>query len=233
LRELLNFNFRNLSVMPRRGREQAPQSAFRDPMCYLLMSLVVVKKAAGMVTIQSKFIGDFKLGDNVCYNLDVVGVLYRRFNLAEGAERRLLCKPIIVLLASVVEAALYDFHKRVKLFTVEGVKNLTTETINYIRGAKIDDFAKYIDSAKRQKLFGSADDEFYEKMHDLRKLRNRIHIQNEKNAAPRDERNAFTPEAKRRAEQVVEKTLKTLSAKFSRDHDQVGDFILPWTAHFD
>jgi hypothetical protein len=80
-----------------------------------------------MVTIESKFIGDFKVGDNINYNLEVLAVLYNRFNNAGPAQRRLLCKPIIILLAAIVEAALYDFHKRVKFFTIEGAANLTAE----------------------------------------------------------------------------------------------------------
>lgn len=185
-----------------------------------------------MIAIESKFIGDFKIGDNISYNLNVVEVLYDKFDDSEADDRRLLCKPIVMLLASVTEAVLYDFHKRVKTFTIEGVKNLTVDAIDHIRLAKIDDFAKYIDSARKQKLFGDADSAFYGRMHDVRNLRNRIHIQNEKKYLPRDEFNAFTLEAKILAEQVAEKTLKVLASNFARDHDHVAVFWLPWEAHF-
>jgi hypothetical protein len=185
-----------------------------------------------MITIESKFIGDFKLGDNICHNLNVAEVLYDKFEDSDADDRRLLCKPIIVLLASIVEAVLYDFHKRVKTLTIEGVKNLTADAIDYIRFAEIDDFAKYIDSARKQKLFGHADKALYERMHDVRKLRNRVHIQNEKKYVPRDEYDAFTLEAKLLTEQVVEKTLRTLATNFARDHDYVSEFVLPWNAHF-
>ena len=66
-----------------------------------------------MVTIESKFIGDFKIGDNINCNLEILALLYDRFNGGDQQQRRLLCKPIVVLLASIVEAVLYDFHKRV------------------------------------------------------------------------------------------------------------------------
>jgi hypothetical protein len=59
-----------------------------------------------MVTIESKFIGDFKLGDNICYNLNVAEVLFDKFEDSDADDRRLLCKPIIVLLASILEAVL-------------------------------------------------------------------------------------------------------------------------------
>jgi hypothetical protein len=185
-----------------------------------------------MVTIESKFIGDFKIGDNVNYNFEILALLYERFNSGNQQQRRLLCKPIIILLASILEAVLYDFHKRVKLFTIEGVQNLAADAINNIRAAKIDDFAKYIDSAKKQKLFGKANAAFYERMHDVRRIRNRIHIQNEKNELPRDDRDAFTPDQKVLAEQVVEKTLRVLASDFARDKDYVAAFKLPWNAHY-
>jgi len=184
-----------------------------------------------MVTIESKFIGDFKVGDNI-YNLELLALLYDCFSGGNQQQQRLLCKPIIVLLASIVEAVLYDFHKRVKLFTIEGVQNLAAEAINHIRATKIDDFAKYIDSAKKQKLFGKANAAFYERMHDIRRLRNRIHIHNDKNDPPRDERNAFTIDNKVLAEQVLEKTLRVLASDFARDKDHVAHFRLPWNAHF-
>jgi hypothetical protein len=185
-----------------------------------------------MIAIESKFIGNFKLGDNVCYNLDIISVLYNRFEGSKPSDRLLLCKPIVLILASIVEAVLYDFHKRVRTFTVEGVKNLALDAVNHIRLASIDDFAKYIDSARKQRLFGDADMTFYERMHDLRKLRNRIHIQNENTYAPRDESDAFDIEAKVLAEQVVEKTIRVLASNFARDHDYVAEFRLPWSSHF-
>jgi hypothetical protein len=185
-----------------------------------------------MVTIESKFIGDFKLGDNINRNLEILELLYNQFDGSDDDDRRLLCKPIILLLASIVEAVLYDLHTRIKLFTREGVQNLTTSAINYIRLAKIDDFAKYIDSAKKHNLFDDADKSFYEQMHEIRRLRNRIHIQNEKKDLPRDEYQAFTTDKKRLTERVLEKTLLTLADKFSRDQDHVESFSLPWDTHF-
>jgi hypothetical protein len=185
-----------------------------------------------MVKIKSKFIGDFKIGDNINYNLEILALLYDRFNNGDQKQRRLLCKPIIVLLASILEAALYDFHKRVRLFTFEGVQNLTVETINYIRASKIDDFEKYIESSKKQKLFGKSNEAFYERMHDVRRLRNRIHIQNKKNELPRDDRDVFTSPKKVLTEQVLEKTLRVLASDFARDKDYVAEFTLPWNAHY-
>jgi hypothetical protein len=66
-----------------------------------------------MVIIQSKFIGDFVIGDNIVQNLKVLALLYEQFNNSNAMNRRLLCKPIIVSLGSIVEASLHDLHTRI------------------------------------------------------------------------------------------------------------------------
>jgi hypothetical protein len=185
-----------------------------------------------MVTIKSKFMGDFKVGDNINHNLDVLGLLYRHYGEADEKEKRLLCKPIILLLVSIIEAVLYDLHMRIKVFTVEGVKNLTASAADYIRLKKIDEFEKYIASAKKHDLFDSVDSGFYQQLDNLRKLRNRIHIQNTKNDFERNEYDAFNSDRKEMAEKALEKTLRTMDKKFAREHDHVDEFKLPWDAHF-
>jgi len=185
-----------------------------------------------MTIIESKFIGDFKLGDNINYNLDILDTLYVFFENAEDDEKGHLCKPIILLIASIIEAVLYDLHMRVKLFTAEGVRNLGAAIVDTIKLKKIDDFEKYIASARKHDLFDQADTEFYKRLDDLRRLRNRIHIQNNKKDFARDESAVFTIKRKKMAERALEKTLRTMAAKFARDHDYVKAFTLPWEAHF-
>ncbi len=70
-----------------------------------------------MITIESKFIGDFKIGDNINHNLKILEVMYKRYAEADDAEKRLLCKPIVVLLVSLIDAVFYDLHTRIKTFT--------------------------------------------------------------------------------------------------------------------
>jgi hypothetical protein len=105
------------------------------------------------VTIQSKFIGDFKLGDNINHNLDILALLYKQYNDGDDAQKRLLCKPIILLVVSIVDAVLHDLHWRVKTFTKEGVANILKSSIEHIRGLKkMDRFEKYIASARQHGL---------------------------------------------------------------------------------
>jgi hypothetical protein len=63
--------------------------------------------------IKSKFIGNFKLGDNIVHNLNVLGLLYRVYANEDNDGKRLLCKPIILLLVSIIEAVLHDLHHRI------------------------------------------------------------------------------------------------------------------------
>jgi len=103
------------------------------------------------------------------------------------------------------------------------------------RASRIDRLQKYIASARKHDFFDVGDTNFYERLDELARLRNRVHIQNEKNHAPRNESEAFTAQRKRQAERVLEKVLKTMAAKYPRPehtHNYVADFTLPWAEHF-
>jgi len=84
-----------------------------------------------MITIESKFIGDFKIGDNINHNLKILEVMYKRYAEADDAEKRLLCKPIVVLLVSLIDAVFYDLHTRIKTFTREGVHRFIYRIYSY------------------------------------------------------------------------------------------------------
>jgi len=185
-----------------------------------------------MFSIESKFIGNFKLGDNIVHNLNVLELLYSVYATQDNDGKRLLCKPIILLLVSIIEAVLYDLHDRIKFFTIEGVKNIPLSVTQYIQLKRIDDFEKYIASAKKQDLFDQADKQFYAYLDELRRLRNRVHIQNEKRDFEPDEFNAFNQQRRALAERALEKTLRAMERKFARDKDYVADFILPWEPYY-
>jgi hypothetical protein len=101
-----------------------------------------------MVTINSSFIGNFKLGDNICFNLDLLKTLYDYRAVGNAKQKSHLRKPIILLNVGIIEAVLYDFHHRVRTFTSEGVANLSATVVAYIQGKKIDELERYIASAK-------------------------------------------------------------------------------------
>ena len=185
-----------------------------------------------MVTINSNFIGDFKLGDNIAYNLDVIEVLYGRYHEADAEERRLLCKPITVLLVTIIEAVLHDFHFRIVVMTREGVRGVAEAVAEYVRGKKIDKLAHYIDSAKKHDFLRATDKQFYADLDTLRRLRNRLHIQNYKDDFERDDRDAFSDARKTLAERSLERTMRVMAEHYHRQQDYVRDFELPWDTHF-
>jgi hypothetical protein len=76
-----------------------------------------------MFVIKSTFIGNFTLGDNIVHNLNVFGLLSCLYE-QNSDGKRLLCKPIILKLVSIIKAILHDFHNRIKLFTIEDVTNI-------------------------------------------------------------------------------------------------------------
>ncbi|MBM7048373.1 hypothetical protein [Rhizobium lusitanum] len=183
-----------------------------------------------MVIYESKFIGDFKLGDNIVFNLRVLKTLYAFRAQGNPAQKRYLQKPITLLNISIIEATLYDFHLRIKSFTREGV-GLPQKMLDAIRGKQIDEFEKYIASAKKNDFFELKDTDFYDKLDELRKLRNRVHIQNTKNHFERDDSQAFSEARMVLSEQALEQVIKTLAEKHPRDHKYVQKFELPWDSH--
>lgn len=187
-----------------------------------------------MFIVRSNFIGNFKLGDNINHNLHILRLLYRYFEAGEPTEQQLLHKPIILTLVSITEAILYDFHFRIRNYTIEGVRNLSEEVLNYIRGKKLDELGKYISIARKHVFFDLAHINFYDVLDELRKLRNRIHIQNSMNHFEPDEADAFNEQRKIQAEKVLEIVMKTMAKKYSRDEEQhfVENFELPWKEHY-
>lgn len=179
--------------------------------------------------IDASFIGDFKLGDNINYNLGILKTLYVKNN--ERSEYP-LNKPITLIIISIIEALLYDFHMKAKLYTREGIANIADKILNYIRAKEIYRFDKYINSAKKHNIFSMKDHSLYDNLDVLRKLRNRIHIQNDKNDFERDESDVFSIERMVLAEKILEKMMRTMSENHKRHVNAVNNFILPWESHY-
>ena len=147
-----------------------------------------------MVTIESKFIGDFKVGDNIVHNLEVLDLLFAQFAAATDPNKRLLCKPITILLVStIIDAVLYDLHYRIRTFTREGVRNVIASSVKYIRGLKKwINLRKCIKSAEEHGLLEVRGSALYKQLDELRRLRNRIqYIQNKNKDFEPDEYDVF------------------------------------------
>jgi len=186
-----------------------------------------------MFSVSSDAIGSFKTGDNINHNLRILVLLYKYYDDAIPYDQNLLRKPIILLLVTIVEAVLHDFHARIVHNVSEGVSNLTDEVIAYIRGKKIDELEKYIVSARRHDFFDAGHTNFYDALDQLRKVRNRVHIQNIRVELESSDYHVFTERRKIMAEKAVELVLKTMAKKYGRGASRyVKDFELPWSEYF-
>ena len=162
-----------------------------------------------VTTINSGFIGIFKVGDNINTNLSMLRELYKL-----DTERNPIFNKIkIVTITSIIEAVLFDFFYRAKNFTIEGIKNIPGEVLNYFKLKKITKFESYIRSAEKHGLFDPCGVEIYNNLHDLRKLRNRVHIQNEKMYFEHNELTAFSHNRR----SLAEKTLMCCSVLYETE----------------
>jgi hypothetical protein len=100
---------------------------------------------------------------------------------------------------------LYDFHARARDFTSEGVAGLAQEVLARFRSfRRIDQFGFCIGRARENDIFKDKHGLIYDELEKLQKLRNRIHIQNEKQELEPDEINVYTEARKTNAECALE-----------------------------
>ena len=127
--------------------------------------------------IDMSFIGSFKLGDNIAFNIRILKSLYCNLD----ANLPINIKPIILITISVIEALMFDFVKLVKLHTRE-FKYLDEEKRSAIRRLDTDknrwNFNTTIKKLTHFKILGNQSN-YFAKIQFLRNLSNRIHIQNQ------------------------------------------------------
>lgn len=183
----------------------------------------------------SSFIGDFQVARNISHSLAVVSTLWSlREEATSPATKRYLQKPMIILNVAIIEALLYDFHKRVKWFTREGVMGMPVNIVTYIRGKQIDKLEALIASCRKHDLFDELGSSFYEDLDILRRIRNRVHLQNEKHDLEPDDAIAFSAERLFLSERAVEFVMLTLEAKYPRSVNvYTPPFHLPWPTYFE
>jgi hypothetical protein len=189
--------------------------------------------------IDSSFIGEFKSGDNIVYNLAVLQALYDAYDSTSTNRRVLLTKPIVFQIACVVEAVLVDLALRILQHTREGVDNLPPAKLAAVR-KKVERskehlaFRRVISIFEESNVFNE-DPSFYSRLVELSQLRNRIHISNRKRMEPLNEGALFRNQAKVEAERLCEELVRKLAADFSRGKyfTYVEPFRFPWDSHCD
>lgn len=144
------------------------------------------------------FVWNFKHGDNILYNFNVLKALYSTRNQADTPS--ILNKPVTILLVSIIEAVLIDFLTRIDQATshlpanvdVEALAELKQDIESKKRPEKIEDgfgeriflrrklyhFNELVGLFKKYKLFGSEDEPIYDSLIRFGHLRNRVHIEN-------------------------------------------------------
>lgn len=189
--------------------------------------------------VPSSFIGEFKSGDNIVYNLDILEALYAAYDSAPRTRRDLLVKPIVFQIAAVVEAVLVDLALRILLHTREGVGSLPSSTLAAVR-EKVERSHDHLAFRRVITIFADADlfDEdpaFYARLVELSQLRNRVHISNTKRMEPRSEVVVFRDAARLQAEGVCEELVRKCSTDFSRGpyFTYVEPLRFPWNTHHD
>ena len=172
-----------------------------------------------MFIVKSGFIGEFANGDNINHNLRILEILYMIFDESKEYEQKHLCKPIIMILMSIIDSIIYDLFKRIKYNVYEGVNNIPELMKKDIKEKTYNNFSNRLALCKKYNLFdfkSYKSEKFHNIIDNLVKLRNRIHIQNEKGHSPKSEYKAFNIGRKEEAELICEYILKISYKKFAR-----------------
>jgi hypothetical protein len=162
-----------------------------------------------------KFIGDFKVGDNLVLNADAL------CKLSTSNETGVFNKLMVIQTGSIVEAALGEIIYRAKTFTREGVPNISKRDRTAIASTKVEQFNSIIQVMGKYGILKGLDDGIYQELHKLRKYRNKVHIRIDLdiNGVPRDENLAFSTDIVAWALELAVRVLKHLNEQFPRPVD--------------
>ena len=176
-----------------------------------------------------QFFWDFKTMDNVNYNFKIVELLYAK---KKETNNLLFIKPITITLISIIECMLYDFIIRVQTHNADKIPNLEQCIIDSIKMKDIDQFETIIAQVKKQNLLrANPSSNVYANLDLLRKIRNRVHIQNIKQDLDKDECDVFTQSNLELAEKMLERVCEVLCNVYPRWKKQpllMSDFPRVW-----
>ena len=180
--------------------------------------------------INTSFIWNYNLGDNIVFNTEILESLYCNLDVAKPEN----IKPIVLISASVIEALMLDFAVRVQENKNEPL-NLSPKKINGINRLDINErkwkFYRIVETFEEHQVLGD-ESNYYANVQYLRDMRNRIHIRHH-SAGRRIEWEAWTVEVRYCAEACVEYTLLYLSKNFPRcTNTFVKDAVISWQRQF-
>jgi len=180
----------------------------------------------------AKFIWEFKIGDNIKYNHQILSCLI------EKNESGLLNKPIAVTAISIIEAVLIDLvarlwdatdhfpeginHETKKLIKEELDKKTSKKkrtdsegnTLSYRKLRNLS-YREVVAFYSEFKLLGS-NETLYESLDKMGHFRNRVHIKNYHGNFQRDERLVFTNERTKVVIKIMESIVDYFETNYSR-----------------
>lgn len=173
----------------------------------------------------SSFIWEFKIEDNILYNLDLIFDLIEKHNNSS----KKYCKPISILAVSVIEALMVDLvwrlnsstnhfpDKRFVLMNKQKIKQSLKKQINKKSGKRLRNFGflDLIDFFDDFKLLGNKKDN-YDFLRSVSKFRNRLHIKNYYNNFEKDESKVFTEPRTQRILDSIVKIVDYFETNYSR-----------------
>lgn len=176
--------------------------------------------------IPCNFVGDFKVGDNLVFNAQMLCALM------VANERGAFNKLIVIQIGSIVEAALAQIIYRAQHYNREGVPNLSEDYRTEIERKTIENFSVIVDVLKKYSALDPLGEDIYTDLHNLRKYRNKIHIQEdiEIEDVSRDDVIAFSDEIRNWALDLNVGVLTFLSEHLPRPkhlHNYVNPLLVP------
>lgn len=174
-----------------------------------------------IIEIESVFIGDFPVGDEIVADCNVL------VSLCAGENYSSVRKPIVVWIAAIAEACLQQIIYRAQNFTREGVSQISDEELDQIRGKKLDKLNNIIEAFRARGLLDDLGDDIYDRLHLLRRMRNRIHIQDRSKLPIPGKRDkaVFTHQRVQDALKLLRDLLMHLARKFPRSPEK--NHVLP------
>jgi len=167
--------------------------------------------------------------DNVNYNFQIVEKL---FETKKVEQELLLNKPIFILIVSIIECTLYDLLRRVKEHRKEIIPGLDRKSINDTRNKVTDELSPIISHIQKHNYLQiKTGDTLYEDLDNLRKIRNRIHIQNRSAHNPIDEYQVWSDANLNLAGKTLERIYKVLCLSYPRPNKEFISFSVfprPW-----
>lgn len=181
-----------------------------------------------MREFKSGFVYEFKAGDNIAYNFEILRFLYECQQKASSTGKTLLYKPIIIIIVSIIEALFCDLYDRIN----EIPSDFPDLDTGYFKTKDLKDFDKLITGFRIKNVLAQPN-KFYGYLDFLRKVRNRVHIKLTKDDLEPDDKTVFTEKRMIDAEKICEITLIQMNQFYLRDRQfhHVSNFQIPWKKH--